>query len=195
MFTFKMIRIARLTGSFVPEKASSDLVASFFEPASRDEKIAQDRSISNIAQSINQVIIIILSTYFIGLWWYRLSDYIFLTWVLPAEPEERYWVVKFNLRRPKSDPNQDDLMPVAHRMIICMYYMLTTLSTVGYGDLYPFSIAEKIVGSLIQIIGVTIFSVVMNAFITVVTSGRENGFRDNEANLQRWFNLIKKIRS
>jgi len=76
-----------------------------------------------------------------------------------------------------------------------MYYMLTTLSTVGYGDFYPFSIAEKIVGSLIQIIGVTIFSIVMNAFIGVVISGRENTFKDNETNLQRWFNLIKKIRS
>jgi hypothetical protein len=76
-----------------------------------------------------------------------------------------------------------------------MYFMLTTLSTVGYGDLYPTSIAEKVVGSLIQIIGVTIFSIVMNAFIKVVMSGRENSNKDNEANLSKWFVLIKKIRS
>ena len=30
-----------------------------------------------------------------------------------------------------------------------MYYALTTLSTVGYGDFYPMSIAEKIVGSIL----------------------------------------------
>ena len=73
--------------------------------------------------------------------------------------------------------------------------MLTTLSTVGYGDLYPFSIAEKVAGSLIQIIGVTIFSIVMNAFIKVVMSGRANSNKDNEANLSKWFVLIKKLRS
>ena len=58
--------------------------------------------------------------------------------------------------------------------------MLTTLSTVGYGDLFPFSIAEKIVGSLIQIIGVTLFSIVMNAFIKVVMTLKDNSFRNNE---------------
>ena len=99
------------------------------------------------------------------------------------EPEERYWVVKFKLRHPSSYKGKDELMSVSDRLVVCMYYMLTTLSTVGYGDYYPFSIAEKIVGSLIQIIGVTIFSIVMNAFIGVVISGRENTFKDNETNL------------
>jgi len=187
IFTLKMIRIIRLGTSFIPEKASSDMVASFFEPSSRDEKIAQDRSISNIVQTINQIIIILVATYFFGLWWYRLSDYIFMTYVLPDEPEERYWVVKFKLRHPKDYKGDDELMSISDRLILCMYYMLTTLSTVGYGDFYPFSIAEKIVGSLIQIIGVTIFSIVMNAFIGVVVSGRQNTFKDNETNLQRWF--------
>jgi hypothetical protein len=30
-----------------------------------------------------------------------------------------------------------------------MYFALTTLATVGYGDFYPKSMAEKIVGSII----------------------------------------------
>lgn len=30
-----------------------------------------------------------------------------------------------------------------------MYYALTTLSTVGYGDYWPSSIAEKMLGSVI----------------------------------------------
>lgn len=41
------------------------------------------------------------------------------------------------------------LSAVHIRLITCMYYALTTLSTVGYGDFYPCSIAEKIVGSVI----------------------------------------------
>jgi hypothetical protein len=49
-----------------------------------------------------------------------------------------------------------------------MYFILTTLSTVGYGDLYPYSIAEKGAGVIYQMLGVTIFSIVMNALISII---------------------------
>lgn len=42
-----------------------------------------------------------------------------------------------------------NLSLIHERLITCMYYALTTLATVGYGDYYPCSIAEKIVGSVI----------------------------------------------
>ena len=173
----------RVGGNFIPEKSVSDLINNFYEPESRDEKIAQDRQISNVISTFNQVITIIIATYLIGLLWYRLSDYMLRSWGIPEEPEERYWVVKFGLRRPSCERDLDDIDPirsVGDKLIICLYYMLTTLSTVGYGDLYPFSIAEKIVGSLIQIIGVTLFSIVMNAFIKVVMTLKDNSFRNNE---------------
>jgi len=60
------------------------------------------------------------------------------------------------------------------KLITCMYYALTTLSTVGYGDYRPISVVEKIFGSIIQIIGVTFFSILMNQFIDVVVSFRGN---------------------
>ena len=55
-----------------------------------------------------------------------------------------------------------------------MYFALTTLSTVGYGDFKPISVVEKIFGSIIQIIGVTFFSILMNQFIDVVVSLKGN---------------------
>jgi hypothetical protein len=56
------------------------------------------------------------------------------------------------------------------RLIVCMYFALTTLATVGYGDFSPRSTPEKVLGSLIQILGVTFFSILMNSFIDVVNS-------------------------
>jgi hypothetical protein len=76
-----------------------------------------------------------------------------------------------------------------------MYYALTTLATVGYGDYFPCSIAEKILGSVIQIFGVTFFSILMNNFIDVVLSMKTSNFNDNEDQLQSWFILIKKIKN
>lgn len=81
------------------------------------------------------------------------------------------------------------------KLILCMYYALTTLSTVGYGDYRPVSVVEKIFGSIIQIIGVTFFSILMNQFIDVVVSFRGNNGGQNENKLQMWLNLIRKIKN
>lgn len=72
------------------------------------------------------------------------------------------------------DPNENidaqNLTKIPIIIVKLMYFFLTTLSTVGYGDFYPSSISEKIVGIFIEIVGVTIFSILMNQFIDVVLS-------------------------
>jgi hypothetical protein len=80
----------------------------------------------------------------------------------PLEPEERYWVVKFGLRPPCYEQETENELSALDKLCITMYYMLTTLSTIGYGDMYPYSISEKVIGALIEIAGVTLFTVVMN---------------------------------
>lgn len=82
------------------------------------------------------------------------------------------------------------------RLIATMYFSLTTLATVGYGDYYPSTMLERILSSLVQLFGVSFFSILMNNFIDVVLSMKTtNGFNDNEDNLQIWLNLIKKIKN
>lgn len=166
----------------------------------------------------------LVTTYFLALLWYRFSDYLqkFMGF---GEDDSEFFVVFYGLRPPsfKLDnplfnpegtekvPNIDRLLyasdewnmpesmpaePEIHeRLITIMYYALTTLSTVGYGDYSPCSIAEKIIGSVIQIFGVTFFSILMNNFIDVVLSMRTQNFNDNEDKLGSWFLLIKKIRN
>jgi len=56
------------------------------------------------------------------------------------------------------------------KIITLMYFSLTLLATVGYGDLFPTSIGEKVVSVIVNIVGVTIFSSLMNNFISVVLS-------------------------
>lgn len=81
------------------------------------------------------------------------------------------------------------------RLVLMMYYALTTLSTVGYGDFSPVSIAEKIVGAIILIFGVTFFSILMNSFIEVVQGISSHNFNDNDNKLTEWLVLIKQIKN
>ena len=87
----------------------------------------------------------------------------------------------WDMHNPSEDLNR--LTEIHERLITCMYYALTTLATVGYGDYYPSSISEKILGSIIQIFGVTFFSILMNNFIDVVLSMKSSNFNDNEDQL------------
>lgn len=64
--------------------------------------------------------------------------------------------------------------------MICVYFILTTLSTVGYGDYYPVAIVEKIIGSLIMFCGVTFFSMLMGKFIAIVLTFKDTSLSENE---------------
>ena len=74
------------------------------------------------------------------------------------------------LTRPTNEEHLGEPTTASMRLFTCMYYSLTTLSTVGYGDYSPSSIMEKIFGSIIQIFGVTFFSILMNKFQDIVVS-------------------------
>lgn len=50
------------------------------------------------------------------------------------------------------------------QLIVSLYYSLTMLSTVGYGDLFPISNLEMIVGVICMWMGVASFSVIMDQF-------------------------------
>jgi hypothetical protein len=95
-----------------------------------------------------------------------------------------------------SESGEGGLTDIHERLVTCMYFALTTLATVGYGDYSPCSVSEKIVGSAIQILGVTFFSVLMNQFIDVVLSMRTaSGFNNSDDKLQNWFDIIKFIKN
>jgi hypothetical protein len=97
----------------------------------------------------------LVTTYFLALLWYRFSDY--WQYFLQLDDEENTrassFVVVFKLKPPSGNETFDEeeypLAAIHARLITCMYYALTTLATVGYGDYYPCSIAEKIAGSVI----------------------------------------------
>jgi hypothetical protein len=93
---------------------------------------------------------------------------------------ERSWIANFELKYPVDYDGTDDQTLSDSKIIKCMYFVLTTLSTVGYGDLYPLSMAEKGIGIIYQMLGTIIFSIVMNALLEIILPGGDNYLRDNE---------------
>ncbi len=54
------------------------------------------------------------------------------------------------------------------RSIAAMYYALTTLTTVGFGDYYPISDVERMVGSFMLLFGVMTSNFIMGELLNIV---------------------------
>ena len=93
----------------------------------------------------------IILTYFLGCSWYAISKWNY-------HDDEVTFVNRYKL----------DDFDSSRRLIICCYFALTTLSTVGYGDLTPSNNLEKVVGIIIMILGIAFFSFIMGNFNDVL---------------------------
>jgi hypothetical protein len=78
--------------------------------------------------------------------------------------------------------------------VVVTYWAFTTLSTVGFGDFYPRSNAERLLCAFILLFGVTIFSYIMGNYILILNSLKslQDDFDDGEK-LSKWLGLIKRF--
>jgi len=80
------------------------------------------------------------------------------------------------------------------RLIICCYFALTTLSTVGYGDFHPISEVEMLFGIVVMIIGVAFFSYIMGSFIEIISNyDKKMGTEDKGRELHNWMTLLTRF--
>ena len=75
------------------------------------------------------------------------------------------------------------------KIITLMYFILTTLSTVGYGDYYPVTRNEQIASMFLQFICLTVFAQVMSNIMGYIAQLEEDTDQKQEK-LQKWFTLI-----
>lgn len=74
------------------------------------------------------------------------------------------------------------------------YYAFTSLSTVGFGDIYPTNSAERCMVAFILLFGVAIFSYVMGNFIEILDTFKSiNAEVEHGDNLSKFFGLIKQF--
>ena len=75
------------------------------------------------------------------------------------------------------------------------YFSITTLSTVGYGDLSPVTNIEKVLGVFIMLAGVGFFSFVMSSFIEIISNFNRNlGVVEETFELHNWMTLLTRFR-
>ena len=82
------------------------------------------------------------------------------------------------------------------RLVIMLYFALTTLSTVGYGDYHPISNIEMIITCIIMMGGVAFFSYIMGNFVDIVSNySSKMGSLDRTDELNEWLVSLERFMS
>ena len=79
-------------------------------------------------------------------------------------------------------------MPDNEQYLTAFYFTITTITTVGYGDISGGTLAEKIGAILLMILGVISFS-----FASASLSSIMHDFDTNEASLRDKLNTLRKL--
>ena len=78
--------------------------------------------------------------------------------------------------------------------LAAMYFAMTSLSTIGFGDLYPVNDLERLMGSFMLLSGVAVFSMVMGQLSFMVANmDILNGDQEDDDQLESFFVLLKKF--
>ncbi len=131
---------------------------------------------------IRLITLIFTISYFVGTLWFIMTQELnstdctnraeIIAWQIasngtetPTEPQPECSRT-FTFQNEYSLPDKTDL----ENLIIVVYFALTTLSTVGFGDYNPKSDFERVVACFILLIGVAVFSFLMSNFIDILLS-------------------------
>ena len=74
-----------------------------------------------------------------------------------------------------------------------MWWGVATLTTVGYGDMYPITVMGKVFGSLIAMLGIGMFAVPAGIFATGLLGSLQSNEQRNEACCPHCGKSINKI--
>ena len=147
-----MVRITRIL-KLLDIQRMNHLLKSFFENDSSQDKIMLQYLVMYAFKIARLFILAIIITYFCGCIWYIVIR------TYKSKEDETFWY-EFNMEEKS----------IGDRLIVCWYYSMTTLTTVGYGDYYPKSNTEIFVAVCYMLCGVVFFSYIMSSVIEIINN-------------------------
>lgn len=177
----RMVRIPKIINLLDINRVNK-LAELFLGGQPRSKRVIYQMIFKNVFKVIRLVILTVIITYFSGCLFYFVSS---------VQLDDTLTFLIDN------DLNTQDTTDMYKFITVC-YFSFATLSTVGYGDLYPISNVEKILTIFIMLAGVGFFSFVMSSFIEIISTFNRNISESHEAaekfELHNWLTLLTRFR-
>lgn len=127
-------------------------------------------------QVFRLAIFILTLAYFLGSFWFILTKQ-------TTKSDDQYtYYNEYSLGENEDHEN----------MVIVVYFIFTTLCTVGFGDFNPKSDIERAVTAFILLMGVTSFSYIMGQFISILLNVQSiTAENEDSENMSRWLIALK----
>ena len=125
----------------------------------------------------------LLFTFFLGSAWYYISGSIHKGQSDKEREEESSWYHANGLEE----------YGVIESLAVSCYWAITTLSVVGYGDLFPVNKLEMFLGALVLLGGVGFFSFVMSSIVDIVENYSEIGAGATKEELNIWLTSFERF--
>ena len=189
-YYLRMVRLLKLPGvlDLTDGTGVSYLLTYFsFGKRQKDGKVLYTYTAKIIASLIKLFISVIFIVYFLGcfFFWYQGVVSYHKYSGGDSTHNEGIFAVNYNL----------DARPAKEVALISSYYMLTTISTIGYGDYLPQNIYEMSFVMCVMLFGVTLFAYIMGSFNNAITyyNDATSGV-DYLGELNTWLDSLERLR-
>ena len=190
-YLLRMVRLIKLPGVLnITDGTGISFLLTYFQFGKREKtgKITYPFTTKIIASLIQLCITIIFLVYFLGCFWYwflhHLKDYEYSDDQTATSPDESSFEEYFGLNELHSE----------HKALRSSYFILTTISTIGYGDFMARNVYEMGFVIVVMLTGVAVFAVIMGNFNSAFTFYTDvaNG-KDMLGELNTWMEMIERI--
>ena len=186
---FKIFRFLRLPKfiQIIDVKRFDNLATSFLTKGENEDASKRINVIFNVRYFFKIIRLMIMASilaYVLGCVWYLICLNVFRNRFNMGYPEEETFFTQYKIY--KKAPLK--------KLVLSCYYVLTGLTTVGYGDFNAQNQNEKIFGITVMFLGVTIFSYVMSEFSDQINIYNKTfGERDQDSALNNYINSLKQL--
>ena len=186
-YYLRMLRLLKLPGVLnITDGTGLSFLLTLMNVGHKEKngKVVYSLKVRILASFIQIFIILIFLVYFFGCFWF---------WF-----QKTVGNYKYSHGNIDEDEFQDaylmDEIGWEHVAIRSSYFMLTTISTIGYGDYLPKNIYEMAFMSCVMLFGVTMFAVVVGNFNSAIAFFSFLNVEDNIGKLSSWLDSIENVK-
>tara|TARA_B110000305_G_C19434483_1_gene638097 strand:- start:1117 stop:1947 length:831 start_codon:yes stop_codon:yes gene_type:complete len=191
--TFKLLRLLRMPrlSKLIDTGRVKKILKAFQGDTTNDKAIVKANLSLYVYRVVRLIIIAFVITFFLGCLWFRIS----LTQVDIEDPTEAYkndettWYTKFKMWE---ESEYHSLLYA--QFMTSIYFSLTVLSTVGYGDYFPISNMEMLTALVVMLGGVAFFSYIMGNLLEIFKNyAAKMGIVDRKGELDHWIISLQRF--